>query len=107
MADFEKELESLDELDAKVYAASVDDIDHASEIASGLSFPVGHGVTHEDATKLDSCWEYRRSIIQPSEFIFDKNGPVLTSTYSSGPIGRMAATDAVKLITLYESRKQK
>lgn len=105
MADFERETEALEDLDAKIYAASVDDIDHASEIASGLSFPVGHGVTREDATKLDSWWEDRRSIIQPSEFILDGDGKVLTSTYSSGPIGRMLATDAVKLITLYESRK--
>ena len=105
MADFERELESLDELDAKVYAASVDAVDQASEIASGLSFPVGYGVTREDAAKLDSWWEERRSIIQPSEFILDADGTVRTSTYSSGPIGRMLATDAVKLITLYESRK--
>ena len=105
LADFEKELVSLDALDAKVYPASVEDIEKASEIASGLSFPVGHGVTREDATKLDFWWEDRRSIIQPSEFILDENGTVLTSTYSSGPIGRMLAVDAVKLITLYESRK--
>ncbi len=65
----------------------------------------GIGVTREDATKLDSWWEDRRSIIQPSEFILDENGTVLTSTYSSGPIGRMQAVNAVKLITLYESRK--
>ena len=62
-------------------------------------------MTREDATKLDSWWEDRRSIIQPSEFILDENGTVLTSTYSWGPIGRMLAVDAVKLITLYESRK--
>ena len=31
LADFEKELESLDALDAKVYAASVDDIEKARE----------------------------------------------------------------------------
>tara|TARA_Y100001934_G_scaffold169435_1_gene201346 strand:+ start:148 stop:300 length:153 start_codon:yes stop_codon:yes gene_type:complete len=42
LADFEKELENLDVLDAEFYAASVDDIEKASEIASGLSFPVGH-----------------------------------------------------------------
>ncbi len=62
-------------------------------------------MTREDATKLDSWWEDRRSIIQPSEFILDENGTVLTSTYSSGPIGRMQAVNAVKLITLYEARK--
>jgi hypothetical protein len=66
---------------------------------------VAHGVTREEATKLDSWWEDRRSIIQPSEFILDGNGKVLGSTYSSGPVGRMAAADVVKIITMYESRK--
>jgi hypothetical protein len=66
---------------------------------------VAHGVTREDATKLNSWWEDRRSIIQPSEFILDGNGKVLTSTYSSGPIGRMPAADVVKMLNFYESRK--
>lgn len=66
---------------------------------------MAHGVTREDATKLDSWWEDRRSIIQPSEFILNAEGKVLTSTYSSGPIGRMAAADVVKMLNFYESRK--
>lgn len=66
---------------------------------------MAHGVTREDATKLDSWWEDRRSIIQPSEFILNAEGKVLTSTYSSGPIGRMAAGDVVKMLNFYESRK--
>ncbi len=105
MAEFERETEVLDSLGAKVYAASVDDIDHASEIASGLSYPVGHGITREDAKKIDAWWEDRRNIIQPSEFILGADGKVVASTYSSGPIGRILATDAVKIITMYESRK--
>lgn len=92
-------------LDAKVYAASVDDIDNASEIASNLSYPVGYGVTRANADALGSWWEDRRSIIQPSEFILGPDGKVILSTYSSGPIGRMLATDAVKMINMYESRK--
>lgn len=92
-------------LDAKVYAASVDDVDNASEIASNLSYPVAHGVTRADADALGSWWEDRRSIIQPSEFILGADGKVILSTYSSGPIGRMLATDAVKMINMYESRK--
>ena len=92
-------------MDAKVYAASVDDTDHASEIASSLSYPVGYGVTCEDANKIDAWWEDRRNIIQPSEFILGADGNVVASTYSSGPVGRILATDAVKIITMYESRK--
>ncbi len=92
-------------MDAKVYAASVDDVDHASEIAGNLSYPVAYGITREDTDKIGAWWEDRRSIVQPSEFILGADGKVVASTYSSGPVGRILATDAVKIITLYESRK--
>ncbi len=105
MADFERESEVLASLDAKVYAASVDDADQASEIASNLSYPVAHGVTRAEADKIGAWWEDRRGIIQPSEFIVGADGKVVSSTYSSGPVGRLLATDAVKIINMYESRK--
>lgn len=105
MAEFEQKLEEFASLDAKVYAASVDDVEKAGEVASNLSFPVAHGVTRADADKLGSWWEDRRSIIQPSEFLVGPDGKVILSTYSSGPIGRMLATDVIKMIKMYESRK--
>ena len=54
---------------------------------------------------LNARPEDRRSIIQPSEFIIRKDGSVASSTYSSGPIGRMEPGDALKLIRLYASRE--
>ena len=89
-----------------ILAASVDTGDKAREVADGLDFPVAEGVTREQATALDSWWEDRRSIIQPSEFILDRGGRVVASTYSSSPIGRMDAQDVVKLVTLYERRRR-
>ena len=97
-----KELESVD---ANVVAASVDNFDKAKEVADEVSFPVAHSVTREIADSLGSWWEERRGIIQPSEFIVGEDGKIVTSSYSSGPIGRFDATDVVKLITFYESRK--
>ncbi len=70
-------------------------------MAAELSFPVGQGVTREMADALGSWWEERRSIIQPSEFILDRDGRVLTSTYSSGPVGRIDAEAAVGVIGFY------
>ena len=56
------------------------------------------------ADALGSWWEDRRQIIQPSEFILDADGNVMTSTYSSGPIGRIEPDAAVRLINFYRSR---
>ncbi len=106
MAGFEDKLAEIEAQGALVYAASVDPQDKAAEVADGLSFPLAYGVTREDADKLGSWWEDRRAIIQPSEFVVDRDGKVLTSTYSSGPIGRFDAAAVVRLLTFYESRKK-
>lgn len=98
-------MKALESIGAKVVAASVDVIDKAREVADEVSFPVAHGVTREIADALGSWWEDRRGIIQPSEFIVGEDGKVITSSYSSGPIGRMDAADVVKIIDFQESRK--
>ncbi len=105
MVGFDKELQALESIGAKVVAASIDDIDKAREVADEVSFPVAHGVTREMADALGSWWEDRRGIIQPSEFIVGEDGTIVTSSYSSGPIGRFDAADVAKIITFYESRK--
>ena len=89
-----------------ILAASVDTGEKAREVAEGLDFPVAEGVTREQAHALDSWWEDRRSIIQPSEFVLDRKGRVITSTYSSGPIGRMDAEDVAKHVAFHERRKR-
>lgn len=105
MVGFEKVKQELDALGAKVVAASVDPMDKAREVASELSFDVGYGVTREMANELGAWWEDRRNIIQPSEFIVGADGKILVSSYSDGPLGRIDASDVVRLINFYESRK--
>jgi alkyl hydroperoxide reductase subunit AhpC len=107
LAAFEKARPDLEALGIKIVAASVDPIDKAKEVAAELSFPIGYGVTRAMADRLGSWWEDRRSIIQPSEFIVDAAGKVRTSTYSSGPIGRMDPADVIRLVTFYDKQAQK
>jgi len=102
---FEQIADKLKALGARIIAASVDPEDKAAEVAADLSYPVAHGVTRDQARMLDSWWEDRRSIIQPSEFILDGTGKVLGATYSSGPVGRMAADEVLRYLTMVESRK--
>lgn len=107
MAGFEKLKAELDAVGARVFAASVDAIDKAGEVAAELSFPVGYGVTRAIAGQLDSWWEERRSIIQPSEFIMDAGGKIIASSYSDGPLGRMDAADVIKAINFREAQLRK
>ena len=107
MAAFEKAKPELDRVGAKVVAASVDPLDKAKEVAAELSYPLGYGVTREDADRIGAWWEERRGIIQPSQFVLGADGKVKASTYSSGPIGRIEPGDVVKLIEFYEKQAAK
>ena len=72
-----------------------------------MGFPIAFGVTREQAERIGSWWEDRRSIIQPSEFILGRNGEVISATYSTGPVGRLMPEDALKLIRFVEAQKSK
>ncbi len=106
MVGFEKLKSELAAVGASVFAASVDPEDKAQLVAADVSFPVGYGVTRAQADALGSWWEERRSIIQPSEFIIGANGEVVTSSYSSGPIGRIEAADVIKMVNFLEAQKK-
>jgi len=60
----------------------------------------------EDADRIGALYEIKRNIIQPSEFLLGPDRRVLHATYSSGPIGRIAADDVVKLVGFLEARAQ-
>lgn len=105
MVGYQGHLDALKNLGASVLAASVDPEDKAREVAADVSFPIAHGVVREQADAIGAWWEPRRGIVQPSEFVVGEDGKVLLSTYSSGPVGRMAAEDLVKLLELFEKRR--
>jgi peroxiredoxin len=91
----------------QVLAASTDPLDKAKEVAAELPFPMAYGVTREQADWIGAWWEERRGIVQPSEFLLDATGKVASSTYSSGPIGRVDAADVVKNVKFRDAQAQK
>ena len=97
--------DEFDKLGVKVFAASVDDVEKAQEVADEVDFPGGHSVSRDIADALGSWWEDRRQIIQPSEFIVDADGNVVACSYSDGPLGRIDAGDVVKMVNFYDSRE--
>ena len=106
MAGYEEQREALADLGVQIITASIDTGEEAQKIADTINFPHAGGVTREMADQIGAWWEDRRSIIQPSEFILDADGTVRTSTYSSGPIGRISAEAALSMIKFYESQKK-
>jgi peroxiredoxin len=92
---------------AVAVAASVDSAWNAQEIADSVDFPVAQGASRAQGEAVGAWWEEARGFIQPAEFIVDRSGKVLASSYSAGPIGRVDAADAVKLISFWEARKKK
>lgn len=105
MDGYEQHRSKLESLGARIAAASVDVGEDAKKVAAGVGFPVLQGVNRELADRIGAWWEEKRGIIQPSEFLLDAEGKVMAATYSTGPIGRIAAQDAVSLIEFYESKK--
>jgi hypothetical protein len=77
------------------------------DVQAELSFPVAFAVSRDQATSFGGWWEDRRSIVQPSEFILDRTGDVVSATYSTGPVGRLMPEDALKLIRFLEGQKSK
>ena len=106
MAGFAKLQPDLQALGVGVLAASVDPLDKAKAVAAELPFPVAYGVTRAQADAIGAWWEERRSIIQPAEFLLDAQGKVVSSTYSSGPIGRVDAADVIRNINFREKQAQ-
>ena len=86
----------------------MDDLEHAKEMADkGLTFPVAYGVSKEESQGFGAWWsEDRGGYIQPSEFLLGRGGVVLGSIYASGPVGRMGADEAIRLITRREQTRR-
>ena len=108
MAAWEAAKSELAALEATIYAVSVDSLDHAKEVVGkGLTFPVAYGATKEDAETIGAWWsEDHGGCIQPAEFLLGRGGVVLGSMYATGPVGRMGADEAVRLITNRERRRR-
>lgn len=107
MAGLQSKLPELEALGARVVAASVDTRAETAALAEKLSltFPLAWGIPRQMADAIGAWWDFGRNIVQPAEFIVGANGRVLSSTYSSGPIGRADPGDILALIGLHEKRR--
>ncbi len=107
MAGLQSKLVELKALGVGAIAASVDPEDKTRELAEtlSLSFPLAWGVTRQIADTIGAWWEPNRNFMQPAEFIVGGDGKIVSSTYSSGPIGRAEPADVLALIGVYEKKR--
>jgi len=103
---FSEHYSELQNLNTQVIAASTDTLENSTAIAADLPFPVAYGATRQQGASIGSWWEERRGLIQPSDFVLNHKGTVLSATYSTGPIGRLEAIDAVRFIQFQEKLRQ-
>jgi len=107
LADFQAHLDALQAEDISVVALSTDPLEKARETVEQdtLRFPVAYGLRMpDDAVLIGAPVDAKRGIIQPSEFILGPDRRVLHATYSTGPIGRIKAEDALSMLQFVKAR---
>ena len=86
----------------------MDSLEQAKEVAGkGVTFNLAYGATKEDGDRIGAWWsEDHGGHIQPAEFLLGRGGVVLGSMYASGPVGRMGADEAIRLINYREGQRK-
>jgi peroxiredoxin len=98
LADFQSRIEEFNAHDIVVVAASVDKLEDALATASrhDLTFPVAYGLDAQVvAAQTGAYWEDKRGFLHATGFIVAPNGMVAAAVYSTGPVGRYTAQDAL------------
>ena len=108
VADYQAHLEEFKAENTDIVALSVDPLDKAQEMVTktGATFRIGYGLkVPEDADRVGAYWEERRGIIHATNFTLSPDRKVLQACFATGPIGRIAAVDALSSIRGTKRRK--
>ena len=81
-----------------LFAGTSDSEADTLTVAEPLGYPIGYGVTRSEGDQLSAWWAEDRNHIQPTEFILNRSGMILASTYSNSPLGRMDPDEAMVMI---------
>ena len=75
---------------------------------TGLTFTMAYGATKEHADAIGGWWasDHHGGYNQPAEFLVGRGGVVLGAMYASGPVGRMGADEAVRMINFRENQRR-
>jgi peroxiredoxin len=104
---FQRAGDTLERLDVKVVALSVDDEQATRELIAkhGLTFPVGYGADAAAVAAVTGAFvNPDPAYLQSTGFVLDPNGKVIVSVYSSGAIGRLVPEDVRGLVNYLRSQ---
>jgi peroxiredoxin len=107
LAGFAAEKTALDALGVSVAAFSVDDEKTTQELKEKLSFPfpLGHSVSADRIAELVGAFVNESPrYLQPTAFILSPKSEVVASVYASHAVGRLLASDVVKLVSFLKSK---
>jgi peroxiredoxin len=102
LADFETKAKSFGDAGIRLLAASVDSEEDTRNLARSLqlSYPLGYGLSVEEVGALTGAYyEPAKKYLQATGFILKPDGTVAAAVYSTGPIGRYTASDALDIAT--------
>ncbi len=102
MNDFESE-------QVAIVAGSVDAKDKAEEIVqkNEITYPVAYGLNVQEVSRITGAYyEKDKQILHATGFIIRPDNRVEAACYSTGPIGRLVAKDALGLVRFYKSKKK-
>jgi len=108
LADFQTLHEEFESEQIKVIAGSVDPIEKARETANklGIAYPVGYGINSEEISKITGTfYDKERKFLHATGFVVGPDKAILVACYSTGPIGRLVAKDALSLVRFYKTKK--
>jgi peroxiredoxin len=101
LSSFQRSLDGLADIGARVAALSVDDEATTQDLIArhGLRFPVGHSAdARAIATATGAFVNDDPVYLQSTGFVLDPGGGVVVSVYSSGAIGRLVPEDVIGLV---------
>ena len=100
MADFESHAQGFHDAGIRLLAASTDPEDEATKSRRELkvTYPLAFGLDVEEiAEKTGAYFEPKKKFLHATGFILKPDGTVAHAVYSTGPIGRYTASDALDL----------
>jgi len=104
---FQRSLDSLTSVGAKIVALSVDDEATTQDLIAkhGLRFPVGHSADARAIADATGAFVNDDPLyLQSTGFVLDPVGRIVVSVYSSGAIGRLVPEDVIGLIRYLRER---
>jgi peroxiredoxin len=110
LAAFGRAQHTLEQLNAKVVAFSVDAEDKAEELVRKhkLGFPVGYSADADEiAAAVGSYTNAEPKYLNSTGFVLDPDGKVITAAYSSGAIGRLTADDVIGFVRYVQSNNHR